>query len=72
MIRIDNIKLPLDALESEIPKKAAVLLGINAGEVIDFEITKKTVDARKKNDIHIVYGVHLTVKKRSPNHETHQ
>ena len=65
MIRIDNIQLPLDAPESEVRTKAADLLGVNAGDVIDFQIVKKTVDARKKVDIHFVYCVYVTVKNEA-------
>lgn len=65
MIRIDTIKCPLDATESDLRFKAAAILGINEKQINFFEIVKKAVDARKKNDIHFVYCVHLAVNDES-------
>lgn len=62
MIRIDNIKFPLDVPESELRFKAAAILGMDEKQILSFEIIKKSVDARKKNDIHYVYCIHLAAK----------
>jgi uncharacterized protein len=65
MIRIDAIKLPLDAMESEVRSKAAAIIRVDEEAIISFAIAKKTVDARRKDDIHYVYCVNLAVKNES-------
>lgn len=58
MIRISNISYSLTLEESNLPeyiRKKYKILGMS-----DFKIVRKSVDARKKNDIHYVYTVDVT------------
>ena len=55
MIRISDIKIGLDDTESDLRKKVFKLLGVK--NVKSFEISKKSIDARKKPDIYYVYSV---------------
>ena len=55
MLRISDIKLGTDDTESDLRKKVLKLLGVK--NVKSFEISKKSIDARKKPDIHYVYSV---------------
>lgn len=55
MLRISDIKLGTDDTESDLRKKVLKLLGVK--DVKSFEISKKSIDARKKPDIHYVYSV---------------
>ena len=61
MIRISEIKLSLDEDESLLREKAARLLKINEKYIASLTVFKKSVDARKKDDIHFSYTVDLTV-----------
>ena len=61
MIRISEIRLSLDEDESLLREKAAKLLKINKKYVASLTVFKKSVDARKKDDIHFSYTVDLTV-----------
>jgi hypothetical protein len=55
MIRISDIKTGIDCEKSDLRKKTEKLLGTN--KIKSFEISKKSIDARKKQDIHYVYSV---------------
>lgn len=57
MIRISDIRLGLDEEENDLFEK--IRRKYNLKNVSGFEISKKSVDARKKNDIHYVYAVDL-------------
>lgn len=54
MLRISNIKLSLDESESDLMSKLNKILG---RKIKNFTIAKKSIDARKKNDVHFVYAV---------------
>jgi len=62
MLRVTEIKLPLDhtpeALKAALVKKLAV----NAADILDFTIFKRGVDARKANAILLVYTLDVTVQ----------
>ena len=62
MIRITEIKLPLEHTPNDI--KAAVIkkLGINAADLVEYSIFKRGVDARKANAILLAYTLDVTVK----------
>lgn len=54
MVRIINIKLSLDENEAELKNKIERLIG---KKLKSFRIAKKSVDARRKNDVHFIYAV---------------
>ncbi len=62
MLRLTEIKLPLDHPDADL--KAAILhrLSIRAGDLIGFTVFRRGVDARKKSDIHFVYSVDCAVQ----------
>lgn len=60
MIRISNIKVsPKDELTL---RKVAKAVGVGEDEIKSFHIYKKSVDARKKNDVHYVYTLDVLLK----------
>ena len=62
MIAISNLKLAPDADEAALKALAAGALNIPAGDITGLRIRKKSLDARKKDDIHYVYTVGVTVR----------
>jgi len=62
MLRLTEIKLPLDHSEGEI--KAAILkrLGISDGDLIDYVVFKRGVDARKPNSIMFTYTLDVALR----------
>ncbi len=61
MIRINEIKLLLDENECELTKKAAKILKIKENEIKKLTIFKKSVDARKKENIQFIYAVDVVL-----------
>ncbi len=62
MIRINEIKLPLDCDEkTELPEAAASALGIDKRNIRNTEIYKKSIDSRRKNDIKFVFAVDVEI-----------
>lgn len=61
MIRINGIRISLDEDEFLLKTKAAKLLRINEKYIEKLTIFKKSVDARKKDDIHFSYAVDLVL-----------
>ncbi len=61
MIRINQIKLDINHSESELQDKIASLLRIGIKD-FDYELVKKSLDARKKNELCYIYSVNVTLK----------
>ena len=56
-IIVNDIRIPLDAQESDALQIAFKRLGLRAGDVRDAYIVKKSLDARHRNRISLVYSV---------------
>ncbi|MDE6124003.1 MAG: hypothetical protein K2G22_02095, partial [Eubacterium sp.] len=61
MIRINEIKLSLDEEENLLTEKAAKILKINKKYIKSLSIFKKSVDARKKDDVHFTYSIDIAI-----------
>lgn len=57
MIKITDLSLSLSAGREELLEQAAARLSVSAQRITTLRILKKSVDARKKNDIHFQYTV---------------
>lgn len=62
MLRINNIKIRKDISDEEIFELAIKEKYIEKSDIIEWHISKKSIDARKKNDIHYSYSIDLEVK----------
>ena len=62
MLRLHNIKLPLSYSGQSIAQAAAKALGVSQSAVAHCEISRKSVDARKKNDVCFVVALDVTLK----------
>lgn len=62
MIQINQLNLNLEHSAEDIKRKAAKMVGCNVSEFQDFQIVKKSIDARKKPEIYISYSVRLGLK----------
>lgn len=63
MLRINQLKMPLVHSQEEVLDKVAKILHINKTEILSWSIIKKSIDARKKPDIYIIYVLDVAVKK---------
>lgn len=62
MIRINNIKIRKNITNYEILKIALKENHINENDIIEWHISKKSIDARKKDDVHYSYSIDLKIK----------
>lgn len=61
MLRINEIKLPLDHSDSELPEAIAAKLGVSVADLADFSVFKRSYDARKKGNIQLIYQIDVTL-----------
>ena len=62
MIKISNIKASADFKVEGLKAKAALMLGIAPDSITDFALSRLSVDARKKSDVHYVCTVTLSAE----------
>lgn len=65
MIRLHNIKIPLDYSDKTLTGAACKKLGTTAAQVASCRISKKSVDARKKNEVCFVVALDVELKNPS-------
>ena len=67
MIRLSNIKLPLDYTDSDIKKACAKELRISEQAIEKASLYRRSIDARHKDDIRYVTSVdvHLNTNEKS-------
>ncbi len=63
MYRIQQIKLPIDHKEEELLVKAAEALRINKEDIKEVSIFRKSIDARKKDEILFTYTIDVDTDK---------
>ena len=61
MIRIRDIVMPAEHNPHQLGFEAAQLLGISASKVRQVKIVRRSVDARKKPDVKIIYTIDVSV-----------
>lgn len=61
MIRVNEIKIPLDGNQKDILNAAAKILRIQANQIKYFSLVKKSLDSRKKDDLFFVCSADVTV-----------
>ena len=51
MLKLANLSLPVGHGPEALRRKAAAVLGVNAGAVEELTILRQSIDARKKSDV---------------------
>jgi uncharacterized FAD-dependent dehydrogenase len=72
MLRITELKLPLDHAESQIKTAIIARLGITHDDFIAYSVFRLGHDARKRSAIELVYTLDVTVKNESEVLARHQ
>jgi hypothetical protein len=62
MIRINQVKLPLDHSEDELKNTVLSTLSITEEQLVDIHVFKRGYDARKKNQIFLIYTLDITLQ----------
>jgi uncharacterized FAD-dependent dehydrogenase len=65
MLRIAELKLPLNHSEPELRQAVLKRLGIGEDELIDFTVFKRSYDARKRSAILLIYALDVQVKNEA-------
>jgi uncharacterized FAD-dependent dehydrogenase len=61
MLRLTDVKLPLDHPEGALRAAICQRLGVKDGELVNFSIFRRGYDARKKSAIHLIYTLDVEV-----------
>lgn len=62
MIRVNDVRCPLRYTETDLAALTAKKMGIAPKDIEDITIARKALDARKKDDLHYVLHLHVTIK----------
>ena len=65
MLRLTDLKLPLDHDEAALPAAIVARLGIAANELTGFTIAKRSYDARKRGAITLIYAVDVDTTREA-------
>lgn len=65
MIRISQLKMPLEHTGEELKERAARALKLKTGQIRSLKLVKRSVDARKKPDIRYSYTVDISLNGRN-------
>ncbi len=59
MIQITQLKLNINHTREDLKKRIAKQLKVSEQEILNFSVTKKSIDARKKDELFYVYNVEV-------------
>lgn len=65
MLQLSNIKLPVEGDDAQLRRQTAKALGVRPGDILELSLHRQSIDARKKNDVHLVCTVRATLKEES-------
>ncbi len=65
MLRLTDVKLPLDHPESAIRAAILLKLGISSEDLLGYDIAKRSYDARKRSAIVLIYSIDVEVRKEA-------
>jgi len=76
MLRLNELKLPLNHTEADLPEAILQRLDLPASELLGFTIYKRSYDARKKSAIVLIYSLDVQVRDEAAvleqrRHDTH-
>src|SRR6476619_5451365 len=65
MLRITELKLPLDHDDDALAAAVRARLGVKAGDIIRFEVFRRAWDARKKSAIVLIYTIDVELRNEA-------
>ena len=65
MLRLSNLRVPLDAASGSLRPLLEKKLSLQPGELLSWRIVRRSVDARDKSDVHFVYTVDISAADES-------
>src|SRR5262245_15348816 len=58
-LKVANLRLELDEPEAALPEKLSARLGVGPAEIARGRILRKSLDARRHDDLHFVYAAEV-------------
>ena len=65
MLRLSNLAVSPDYTEASLTAAVAKKCGISPDQLLSCSVVRRSVDARKNDDIHFVLTIHLRVKNET-------
>ncbi|MGK5077728.1 NAD(P)/FAD-dependent oxidoreductase [Janthinobacterium sp. HLX7-2] len=65
MLRLNEVKLPLEHDKAALPAAILARLGIAAADLLGFSVFKRSYDARKRSAVVLIYSLHVEVKNEA-------
>ena len=65
MLRLNEVKLPLEHDETALPAAILARLGIAATDLLGFTVFKRSYDARKRSAVVLIYSLHVDVRNEA-------
>ena len=65
MLRLTNLRMPLDYTEASLRHTLIQKLSISGGDLLSADVVRRSVDARDKSDVHFVLSVDLKLKNEN-------
>jgi uncharacterized FAD-dependent dehydrogenase len=65
MLRLNEVKLPLEHDEAALPAAILARLGIDAADLLGFTVFKRSYDARKRSAVVLIYSLHVEVRNEA-------
>ena len=65
MLRLSNLRMPLDYSDSSLRRTVVSRLSIPDSDLLSLKVVRRSVDARNKADVHFVLSVDLKVKNEN-------
>ena len=64
MLRITELKLPLDHTETDLKNAVLTRLNIKAEQLVSYTVFRQGHDARKKSEIYLVYTLDIEINNQ--------
>lgn len=65
MLRLNEVKLPLEHDEAALPAAILARLAIPAADLLGFTVFKRSYDARKRSAVVLIYSLHVEVRNEA-------
>ena len=65
MLRLSQVKLPLDHGDEDLPNAVLRRLRIPAEQLLDWRLVKRSIDARRRDRIQLIYSVDVRVQSEA-------
>ena len=65
MLQVSSLNLPVDGDDTLLLRRTARALDVRPGDILELSLHRQSIDARKKNDVHLVCTVRATLNNEA-------